>query len=126
MKLSQVDECTLNIMVPFIFCTHSRNYNYINPTFEMCFLKSITLSEQSRKVVPYNTVSNFLTYGNTKSVPFRPILPHVHNKILVSVGIPIFIHNLKIFILLQRFRKLHSFYRTFPFINRRKGHIYAA
>ena len=63
MKISQMDQRTLYLMVILFFCAVYHNNYDINPASETIFLQSVDFSDQSCQTVPDNTVSYFFTYG---------------------------------------------------------------
>ena len=73
MKLSEVDQCALNLMIISSFGTCSCNYNYIYSTPEMFFRQSVTFSYQSGQMMSDNTVSDFFTYRYPYSVFLKSI-----------------------------------------------------
>ena len=75
-----MDQRTFHVCICDFFCADSDHNDNVISTLEMFFLKPITFSYQSCKMVSHNTVSYFFTYGNTKSVLPKSILFFIHDK----------------------------------------------
>ena len=101
MMLSRkMQKSTLDLVKALTFGRSSRNHYNIKVTVKICFVETITFSDQSGESVANHTIPYFFTYRYSQTILLVLILQHVHHQKPICVLCSVLIYNFKIFIFL--------------------------
>ena len=124
---SKMDQRTFHVCICDFFCADSDHNDNVISTLEMFFLKPITFSYQSCKMVSHNTCFLLFLLTEIPSLFFpSPFSFFIHDKRSVGEGISGSIYNLKILFFFKDSENFIESLLPFLYQSRRKGHIYAA